>query len=71
MNHIESKSGDNSSKANGVSGGLRILARIIARQLVARKSGADAGCPSKHSRVLMPDSPARKEARNGRRKTNR
>ena len=53
------------SRPSSAGEGLRILARLIARRLVARKSGVDARYSSDYSRLLMRGAPTRKEARDG------
>jgi hypothetical protein len=53
------------SRAKGKNEGLRILARMIARRLLAEKSGLDEHYPSDCSRPLLPDDTKTEKAGNG------
>ena len=54
-----------SSKTGSASEGLRILARMIARHLLAEKPGVDEQHPSGCSIPCMPDTLVKEEAGNG------
>lgn len=64
MDHKEVNPG-HAQVSRHASEGLRILARMIARQLVAGKFGGNEQCPSGYGRPCMPDTLVEEEAGNG------
>lgn len=66
MDHREVKLGNvQETQATCTTEGLRILARMIARQLVARKFGVDRQHTFSCSRPVIPEALTRQEAGNG------